>query len=618
MLDGRVADIILIAVTFCAAFYMLATEDAEADTPTGSHASVELGANEAYTSVFGNWYPRGSISRQMNGTLWVFHANVVTYSTDIEIIGSFSTDNGVTWSNITIIDNSDPEFAVGGTPWEAMDWVMLSNNSIILLVVLKGYDTVANRELHYLCHWNNSDLSQWEEILVYASASYNIDYDACHVAVNGDDEVMVTYPYRNDRLDWELWDFSDRSHLDTTWYPFVCRAYANWLMCNTTGVFLFAYGNGASPEYIYLFSLVGAVKTALYNAGASSSYWAWDAIVTADDTFVCIFSHTAGGSARLIYWNTTSSGTRYIQESPYTDGHHHKLSIQNDSDVNVWVLAYHNTDDRFVLSSNPYYRNQQYWKDSKTEVWDETLDTTYDYIQAGSTDLFPMFMVDGEEIRTQLPNSGYIWFISDYDAADDRDWHIVRSSSMTWPAIPWYFGPAPNITTVALDGGTFNEYYLFGISGEDGETPYIWSLLVTPAWLHIGSANGSLYGLPGATGNFPVTIRLTETHDAPRLDDQAYSLHIGAGEGEGEGDGDGDVGVGTGWAIPQSLMSDLWMLFIVTAMFVGVATAFRKYMDRLKGWQGAQYKYRNYRRPIYSGYRKPKRPAPRPKHRYKY
>jgi hypothetical protein len=183
----------------------------------------------------------------------------------------------------------------------------------------------------------------------------------------------------------------------------------------------------------------------------------------------------------------------------------------------------------------------------------------------------------------------------DYDAAE-ATWeaNIVAAvydygtDDDAWYAYEWYDNIYPNVTghevNVPLTGWFGGHLWKNELGSPDD-------------YAHAFYWNGSLYWFnwaPAGPGPGP-----------------------GPGGGGGGDDWAGDDG--EPWAISPSDISDLWKLFIVTAMSVGVFTAFRQYLQRVRGWQNVQtYKYGQYRRPIYSGYRKRRRPPPKPKYRYRY
>lgn len=548
---------------------MYAMEDAEADSAEDGFTGVQIvDDDDEYGTYYTGYWGHGPVARQMNGTLWTFDNFVTTPSSSQALWGHFSTDKGDTWSSIMIMDENDPEFAVGGYPRMVRDWCVLSNNSIIILVMLYAYDTSNNIELHMLAHWNNTDLSQWEEIDVYSSEINDVNWRRQPMIVSdADDYVMIAY--ERNGIHFDYYDLTTRTTINTYLkYPAVGSNYQLYLMCNASGEFFYGYGIGVTL-YVYTGFETGTWDLVFSQGGSSGYYW-YDCVVTADDTFVAVSCHSSGGYNSIYYWNETNDDTRYYIDAGHTDGVYAAIGLLASDPEWITLMEYHKTEDRIATFANKYYRDDSIWKSTFTVVWDETEDTIKTHVWEGSRDLHPRFWdaVEEEWIYSQLPDTGWIFNFADYDVgADDVDHWVIHRDSTTWQGIPWYSGPAPNIVTDALDDGTYGTWYEFTVTGEDGETPYIWSLLVGPGWLSIGSANGTLYGDPGGVGSFAVTVRLTETHDAPRHDDQAFTLTTNTASSGA------DEPISATFIFDE--MGEMWMLLMVTAVFVAIARTYK-------------------------------------------
>ena len=557
----------------CFAFIMVfaalwVIDGASADLPEDGYTSVITDLDDDEISIYGSYYGHPPVVRQMNGTLWKFDMRVITYAVDHEFWAHYSTDKGDSWNSFLIMDNSDPEFAVGGYPRRITDAVVLSNNTLIVLVELYAYETSNNIELHTLSHWNNTNLSQWEDMTVYASETYDIDYNKPPaMVINDHDHVMISY--ERNGLHFDLYNMTTRTTISTyTKYPTVGSNYkCPYLMANASGNFFVGFSTGASPDYLNVFT-ADSDWTLIWTQVTSSSYYFYDCAVTADDTFIAVASMSAGGYNKVYYFNDTSTGSRTYADASHADGYSPQISLVAGMDTWVYITQYHKTEDRFATYGQMYYRDATYWKSSFTAIWDETEDSTKSHPWQGMVDLHPRIWdaVEDGWIYTQLPATGFITTFGDYDVGtDDLDHIVIHENSTTWQGIPWYFGPGPNITTIALDPCYYGVPYSFAMSGELGETPYNWSLLIAPAWLSIGSDNGTLWGTPTGSDVYPVTVRITEFHDVPRKDDQAYSLNGGASEGDGEGDGPASGICSSGWIAAVVLILMLFVLVGVTA-----------------------------------------------------
>lgn len=567
--DIRIAMLFLVGFSIAGSLFIFITDDARADLPEDGYTSVITDLDDDEISIYGGYYGHAPVIRQMNGTLWKFDMRVITYAVDHEFWAHYSTDKGDTWNSFLIMDNSDPEFAVGGYPRRMTDAVVLSNNSIVILVELYSYDTTNNIELHTLTHWNNTNLSQWEEMDVYSSETYDVDYNKPPaMVINDEDHVMISY--ERNGLHFDLYNMATRSTISTyTKYPTVGANYkCPYLMCNASGDFFVGFSTGANPDYLNVYT-ANSSWSLIWSQGTSSSYYFMDCAVTADDTFVAVASMSSGGYNKVYYYNATGTGSRTYADASHADGYSPQISLVAGLDAWVYVTQYHKTEDRFATYGQMYYRAASLWVSSFTVIWDETEDSTKTNPWQGMVDLHPRIWdaSEGEWIYTQLPETGFITAFGDYDVgSDDLDHIVIHKNSTTWQGIPWYFGPAPNIVTSELDNSVYGTPYSFTLTGEDGETPYIWSILVGPAWLNIGSSNGTLWGDPSGAETWDVTIRLTETHDVPRTDDQEYSLNGGSGVSEGEFDP--SVAWALWWGDPGCISAFMVISVIVLVAFI--------------------------------------------------
>lgn len=560
---------LLCVVTFLAFFFMYAMEDARGDVAEeGFTAVTTLVDDDEYASWYNGYIPHPPTLRQMNGTLWMFDNFLYDVGVDQTIYGHFSTDKGDSWNDIEIIDQDDPEFSVGGYPRSVIDACILSNNSIILLVELYAYQTNDNYELWMFCHWNNTDLTQWERLPVYVSETYQLHNQWSQIVVGNDDTVYTYHKRSGHAMFFYSWDMTTRvgSEILNKYPPWGGNKF--WFMINSTEQLLFGVANGANPEQLYIYRIP---EGTLYTSrGGSSSYYWRDCLVTLDDTIVAIVSWSSGGQYDYLWhYNESGSGFTSIMSASETLKYP-RLSLCQADVERIYVYGYNVASDHIAVKAQDYFRGSTPWAASYVEVWEDSESSTKSYGWVGSRDHFPQVYSDIEEemVYTQLPLTGWIFPFSDYDVgADDWDHYIIHMDSTTWMGIPWYFGPPPNIATVALDDGTFGTWYEFAITGEDGETPYIWSLLIGPAWLNLGSSNGTLYGDPSGVGSWSVSVRLTETHDAPRTDDETWTLKINSASSEA------DEPVSASFIFDD--IGEMWMLLAVTAVFVAIARTYK-------------------------------------------
>ncbi|WP_353069585.1 putative Ig domain-containing protein [Tunturibacter empetritectus] len=83
------------------------------------------------------------------------------------------------------------------------------------------------------------------------------------------------------------------------------------------------------------------------------------------------------------------------------------------------------------------------------------------------------------------------------------------------------------ISSTPFAGATANQPYSASLNASGGTAPYIWSAAGLPAGLSLAS-NGILSGTPTATGNFPITVNVTDS-SAPAVTAKAtFSLSVTA------------------------------------------------------------------------------------------
>jgi len=277
-----------------------------------SGTGTELGEDD-YQAMYGH-YGGGVGCRGMNGTLWQF----VTYrdagdATNRVFEGYWSENNGTSWSGpINIMDDTYPTFQTGGYPRRIADVCVLSNNSIVLLVHLYKHDTTVSLETHLLVHWNNSDLTQWERITVYSSASYHTE--TWTLAVNSTDQVLVCYT-RNAQTyqHFDHWDPASRAF--TRYQRNNAQVFAQlWaLVDNSTDAFQLAYEYGTTRQF--QLRTADGDWTQLFLHTLNVNYHVYDAIKTGDGTFCYVDQMTTGGALDLNYRNASGTGTRRISTS---------------------------------------------------------------------------------------------------------------------------------------------------------------------------------------------------------------------------------------------------------------------------------------------------------------
>lgn len=97
---------------------------------------------------------------------------------------------------------------------------------------------------------------------------------------------------------------------------------------------------------------------------------------------------------------------------------------------------------------------------------------------------------------------------------------VWLAQALTTPVIP-------QITTESLpDGEEGTPGYSVTLSAMYGTLPYTWTASGLPAGLTIGAGTGIISGTPGASGDFNVTVTVTDSAVTPASGSRNYPLHI--------------------------------------------------------------------------------------------
>lgn len=582
MSDGRIANMFLMVITFCCAFYM-AMDDAE-------------GIVIEEIEEFAGTYPH--ISGLTKGTHTKDDVVVVGYKHIDDEFWIAYRERGGAWVN-QMVDDSGGSYMVAGA-------VSTSNGSVVVLV---GFITVTYVDVYLFIHWPSADWDDWHRETIYAGTGRYVS----SLAVNNTDRIMMvwtrtSYQYQ---IYYRIWDFENSTFVggsEAAISGSTAQTYSVYAVVNVTGRFHIFW---RSSTYTYHWDLDDAYGPNYIVYG--SKYYLQGIACLPNDRFVGFGLYNYNGKAFVSYQDTheDKTWTRVWAETAaraYTTMSGYLSTKQNST--SIYMIAYCTTggEEGITTWAGPWNSDETYWNNARSES--EIVDADYWKFIGSFGELFPRHPT--YDIPWTQPSAGWAYIASN-ETGGGQDHYDYIHNGLNWSVD--LTTADPEILTEALDEATFGEWYTHTLVKDGGTTPFLWSLLIKPDWMSIGVLNGTIYGTPDAIGSPIVKARIADA--VPRYGDRQWTLQVVAAGGEGEGEGD-DVGIGTGWAIPQSLMSDLWMLFIVTAMFVGVATALRKYLDKLQGWKYAQRRYSTYRKPIYSGYKKRRPPKPRSKYRYKY
>jgi len=412
--------------------------DGKADTfPIGTGTLIEDQSNVGYPSS-----AMAAGVRQLNGTLWHFSIEY-TDATHRAILANYSNDNGDTWDGFEVMDETETEFGGVGYPRAVQDAVVMSNNSIIILVNLVAYDTTNKIELHLLCHWNNSDFDQWEQITIYSHTTYSVDWDFASMCINSTDIVLVAYERTADGyLHHDKFNPTTRVVTHASQSAVSCtERWGPWALVNSSDEFIIAYPKNPGTG-LRLYFKKESDWSAIGDLSFGSGYGPTDVIISLDDTFIYTYcGYPGSGWFYVGHWNLTGSGIRKLSSIAMYDSA--RLGLSNQSDRWILVSNYDHTNDRMLLWSANYSASETHWQSTQTIYFDETSDVI-DYTSWMPHALFPILKdyQTGVENHTQIPLGGAFLYFVDTDDPEFYDFYNWKTTIMTWPGVAyWTYDP---------------------------------------------------------------------------------------------------------------------------------------------------------------------------------
>ena len=411
---------------------------ADADTPADDEQEIQSNSQhppDATQSMAADFV------RQLNGTLWVFSIWENNEDENERVLfGYFSTDNGSTWNTIVVTDDTDPGYDTDGYPRQLINTVVLSNNSIIICIQDRDYwGTSGKYEITFLCHWNNSDLTQWERVQGYYSAT-RYAFDG-HCNVNETDKIVFAFqPYTLTHTYVYSFDPATRN-IDirgpiVSKYP-VPIYETTWVFWNGTAWnILLTWGNT-----LYCNDIDGG---GLWSIALGANREVTDIVLSASGTYgVSINRHQAPSYywyAEMRFRNATGDWTYHaiMDSGKFGSG---KLGLSNYNDDYFVLMAYEYIEDKFYWWGSVYWRGIPHWGTTKTECFAEDFDSPstdhFDWPIELPNAIYPIDPETGN--HTQLPAGlgGPTWCFMEYDS-DTTSNDLWVDYETTWPGILWW------------------------------------------------------------------------------------------------------------------------------------------------------------------------------------
>jgi hypothetical protein len=445
-----------------------------ADTPAGDEQEIQSGS-----ALTGYNEEQSSFCRQMNGTLWVFSVwrdPADTY--ERTLYGYFSSDNGTTWSTIIIADEGDAGYETNGYPVKMIEAHALSNNSIVILFYDVDYwGSSGKTEITIMCHWNNSDLSQWERVQGYAHTTYSAIYAGS--GVNETDKIKFGFRAYT-QTHYVVYDF-DPADRSVSAAGSVSNKYPNspkgapkgWFFWNNSDCWnmLWTYEPGTGT-LVYCWNAsdgtVGAFPEWTASIQGYDSY-IHDIVLTGNGTYV--WTQHYGTGSYYYYWpylkwyspetDTTGAAIKIHADSYWG---FIQLGLSNYDNCFVFAVGFNYNTDRYGAWGARYYRNAATWQGTHVDYFQEDYNAgntwRYNFAANMPYQLYPRL----ESNYTQLPAGlGFpnVQF-SEYDSGDSAS-DLWVDYDTTWPGVRgWTYWPEEPGPGPGGDGNaTASQWYLW-------------------------------------------------------------------------------------------------------------------------------------------------------------
>lgn len=448
---------------------------------------------------------------------------VIAFTPDGDALTVAYRERGGSWNYTTVHDAGDANsYKCGGV-------INTLNNSI---VILASYITTTYHDLHMWIKFPADGWETWTDIAIYSGTPGRL---AADIAINDTEQIcaMSTMPTSSYYLRYWYYDFptlnkvyggSNGAEVGPGSGAAAGGFYSVQVIANLTGKFCVFFNFGTQHWWRDL------DLTVALTAIAPANYYISMVAILSNDRFVAAGHYTRTGRPYLYWqdehmdvtWTRTyvEAGTRSYESEAMG------ISVRQNSTAPT-LISYCNTDERLTTWEAEFDAEVATWQGSQTDTGVSDADDIA--IMGNFGGLWPEHPSTG--IRWTRPTAG--WAVLGRDESGGTDELDYIHDGVNW-TVDLTTGD-PNITTVSLPDAVYGEFYEHTLTKENGTTPWVWSILIKPAWMSIGAANGTIYGTPDGTGTEQVRVKLADA--VPRYDEEQWTLTIGAAS-EGE-DADG-------------------------------------------------------------------------------
>ena len=464
---------------------------------------------------------------------------------------------GEDWANVTIHDAGTANYYV------AAGVINTQNNTLVVLTTLR---TSTYSDTYIFIKWPGSNWDTWTMVQIggnrfAADLSVNDTGIIAILSTKTTSTYIIYYWYYDLET---LTRDPDNNSGDTT-----SKATTDFrtvqVLCNSSGQFFFTWLNAATH---YAMKLLSGSHYALY----ASQYYVSVVVMLPNDRMFGVGQYGHTGRPYALYQSTEDQGypwiRTYLEQSGSGDNYEYdaiSCSVKQDSLV-LNILTYCNVHEEFVHWSANWDATELTWDGSKSHTGNGDADDVAMYGNFGA--LWPIHPSSG--IRWTRPTGGYAFMGRDESGGTDELDYIYDGVSWTADLTT----ADPEITTASLSDAEYGTFYEITLTKTGGTTPFEWTLLIGPAWMSLGSSNGTLYGTPDGVGSETVRVKLADA--VPRYDEEEWTLTINpASSGE-----DGDEPEPTSASFLFDEIGEMWVLLALTAVFVALARTYKMVVYR--------------------------------------
>lgn len=459
-------------------------------------------------------------------------------------------ETGEDWANYTIhTDGDDNNYKFGGI-------VNTQNNTLVLLYNAK---ITTYLDIFIAIKWPGDDWDTWTLVKIGGNRLVG------DIGVNDTDIIGIAGTLTTSTFNVKLWYYDletmtrdPDSDLGLATLTATTHFASVQVQVNLTGAFFYTYHHTSWGTEWRDFEMTFAKQT----VSAVNHYMKVECLV--NDIFIGVgqYSHTGRpfiyrqesilemGSWTRTWLELSGSGCTYEYDAI-------DVSLTQNSTL-LNIVTYCDTHEEVVTWSRQWDSTELQWDGAKSETG---ISDTDDIVFIGNFGgLYPIHPSTG--IPWTQPQGGWALFARNESGATDTLDLWYDSFNFTADLTT----DDPEITTLELPNAEYGVFYSQSLTKTGGTVPHSWTLLIGPAWMSLGSVNGTLYGTPDGTGTEQVRVKLADA--VPRSDEVQWTLTIGAASEGGESEFDPSVSWALWWGDAGCISSFMVIAVITLVAFL--------------------------------------------------